>query len=555
MRSIQIIEKNGKLYFHRLTLNQRIQHVVLFISFTLLAATGLPLKFHHAWWGPKVYTLFGGIHYAPLLHRISAVVMTLTFIYHVVYVLICCYRYYILPLKEQGTLTFKTMLMAIMQMPMVPNLRDIKELFVVLKYFLFITNKRPSLVFHGLKEKFGYLAVFWGVPVIGISGYFLWYKEFFTRYFSGNVLNFAYIAHSDEAFLACIVIFIWHLYNVHLAPAVFPMGGAWLTGLIDEREMVEYHYEDYVKAMQAAGLQDRIRPNALQMSFARGFWAKTIKSAFMGIYIIAIVFATVSISRVIYHSVFIFGYQIVTTEPKKVETPVVPKFFEEVVLEAAEDKEFYRGYRFIEEQNVKKHYHRIELKVGPETTSHCIKCHGDLPHGKAENIKAFLNMHNLYFSCTTCHVRPKDDAHSLSYYWYRRSTGEIVLNPQIGDAPIDSLDIKLTPCETCDDAIDIDRINKERAASNSLVFSLEEKNLTKEQKKKIIEQIHKNIAKQPVGCNECHNKKSLFIPLLKAGYSKERVAMVASDQITKMIEQYEVFHTPKFLEPERRLLK
>ncbi len=555
MRSIQIIEKDGKLYFHRLTLNQRLQHFLLFISFTLLAATGLPLKFHHTWWGPKVYALVGGIHYAPLLHRISAVVMTAVFIYHLMYVLVCGYRYYILPLKKQGTLTLKTMITAIMQMPMVPNLTDIKELMVVFKYFLFLTNRRPSLVFHGLKEKFGYLAVFWGVPVIGISGYFLWYKEFFTRYFSGNVLNFAYIAHSDEAFLACIVIFIWHLYNVHLAPAVFPMGGAWLTGLIDEREMVEYHYQDYVKAMQDAGLQNRIRPNALQISFTYGFWAKSIKRAFLGIYIIAIVFATIAISRVIYHSVFIVGYQIVTTKPKQVETPAAPKFFEEVVLEASEGKEFYRGYRFVEEQQVRKHYHRIELKIGPETTSHCIKCHGDLPHGKVENIKAFLNMHNLYFSCTTCHVRPKDIEHPLSYYWYRRSTGEIVPNPQLGDAPIDSLDIKLCPCETCDHEIDLNKIRKERDESNKLLLRFEEKNLSKDQKKQIIQQIHKNTAKQPVSCDECHNKKSLFIPLLEVGYSQGRAAMVASDQITKMIAEYDVFHTPRFLEPERRPVK
>jgi hypothetical protein len=42
---------------------------------------------------------------------------------------------------------------------------------------------------------------------------------------------------------------------------------------------------------------------------------------------------------------------------------------------------------------------------------------------------------------------------------------------------------------------------------------------------------------------------------LKQAYSEVRVAIVASDQITKMIEQYEVFHTPKFLEPERQSLK
>jgi cytochrome b subunit of formate dehydrogenase len=419
MRSIQVIEKNGKLYFHRLTLNQRIQHIVLFVSFTLLAATGLPLKFHSTWWGPKVYALVGGIHYAPILHRVSAVVMTVSFLYHVIYVLVCCYRYYIVPLKEEGKFSVGNILLAITEMPMVPNLTDIKELFRVLKYFLFITNERPSLVFHGLKEKFGYLAVFWGVPVIGISGYFLWYKEYFTQFFSGNVLNFAYIAHSDEAFLASIVIFIWHLYNVHLAPAVFPMGAAWLNGSIDEREMVEYHYEDYVRAMKDAGLKDRIRPNALEISYKTGFLSRAVEKLFMAIFIVAIMGATISISRVIYNSAFIMGYQIVTTDQRhEAEVQEEPKFFEEVVLEAAEGKELYRGYRFIEEKKIKKHYHRIELKVGPDNASPCIKCHGDLPHGKSEELRAFLNMHNLYFGCRTCHVRPAEGEKALTYFWY-----------------------------------------------------------------------------------------------------------------------------------------
>ena len=100
-------------------------------------------------------------------------------------------------------------------------------------------------------------------------------------------------------------------------------------------------------------------------------------------------------------------------------------------------------------------------------------------------------------------------------------------------------------------APDSKEIDNERDGFSTLIGSLEEKGLSKEQKKKILEQIHKDTSKQPVTCNECHNKKSQFIPLLEIGYPKERVAMVTSDQITKMINQYEVFHTPKFLEPEK----
>ena len=99
---------------------------------------------------------------------------------------------------------------------------------------------------------------------------------------------------------------------------------------------------------------------------------------------------------------------------------------------------------------------------------------------------------------------------------------------------------------------DLKTIEQDRAVINTLVDSLKETGLGKEQKKEILKQIHKNTSKQPVTCNECHSKKSQFLPLIESGYSKERAAMVASDQITKMIDQYEVFHTPKFLEPERQ---
>ena len=79
MRKINVIEKKGNLYFQRLTLNQRLQHVVIFLSFTVLAVTGLPLKFHHTWWGERLYGYVGGITVAPFIHRVSAVVMTLGF--------------------------------------------------------------------------------------------------------------------------------------------------------------------------------------------------------------------------------------------------------------------------------------------------------------------------------------------------------------------------------------------------------------------------------------------------------------------------------------------
>ena len=59
--------------------------------------------------------------------------------------------------------------------------------------------------------------------------------------------------------------------------------------------MVEYHYEDYIRAMKDAGLQERIRPNALDRAYKTSFLARSVENLFMGVYIIAIIGATVVI--------------------------------------------------------------------------------------------------------------------------------------------------------------------------------------------------------------------------------------------------------------------
>ena len=549
MKSVKIIEKDGKLYFYRLTLNQRIQHVVMFLSFTLLALTGLPLKFHHTAWGEHLYPLVGGIHYAPLIHRISAVAMTALFLYHIVYVVVCAWKYYLKPLKDEGTLNLSSAVATLLQLPMVPNLTDMKELVITAKYFLFITNERPALVAHGLKEKFGYLAVFWGIPVIGLSGYFLWGESFFTQFFSGNVLNFAFIAHSDEAFLASIVIFIWHFYNVHLTPAVFPMGRSWLSGYMREREIMQYHYAQYEHSMKDAGYEDRIR-DIHTAPDKPGFIKKVFLKAYMGVMIVAVIVSTVVISRVIYESVFVFGYQIVSTAPEVHEEKLVePSFIEEIKLEGEGDKKFYRGFRVVKENQIKNHYHRIELDIVPDKISLCINCHGDLPHGSSEHVRSFLNMHNLYLACETCHVRSDKGKGKLHYYWYDRSTGEIVARPDIGDKQIDAMGIKLTPCVTCEGVSTVQEIESERALANDLMTRISDKALSTDEKKEIVQQIHTHISKQPVLCSECHNRKEPFLNLSEIGYPDHRIKAVANDQITKLVTEYKEFHTPSFLEP------
>jgi cytochrome b subunit of formate dehydrogenase len=252
--------KNGKKYFYRFSLNQRFQHMVLFTTVITLVLTGMPLRYPSAAWAQKIYAYFGGIQYAPVVHRVAGTILLLLFVYHIGYLVYTFYHYQMVPLLKKKELTPKRFVWLIIEQPLMPNLKDVKDIIQLLKYYLFLTNERPRGDMFTWKEKFDYWAPFWGIVIIGTSGVMMWHKEWFTRFLPGEVLNYALIAHSEEALLAALFLFIWHFYNVHFSTSVFPMGTQFLTGYLTEELMVEEHYAYYVAVMKKAGLENEILP-------------------------------------------------------------------------------------------------------------------------------------------------------------------------------------------------------------------------------------------------------------------------------------------------------
>ena len=251
---------SGKKYFFRFTLNQRIQHIILALTVVILALTGMPLKFHDAFWAPYLYALFGGIKAAPIVHKVTGTILLVLFVYHVIYVSYVIYKYEIVPLKHKEGLSVWKVLKILAQQPLVPNLKDARDIGALFKYLLFFTNKRPEGTRFTWKEKFDYWAPFWGMVIIGLTGLIIWNKVLTTKIVPGQIINFSLIAHSDEALLAALFLFIWHWYNVHFSTSVFPMGMVFLTGYLPEELMIEDHYEYYVEIMKKAGLENEILP-------------------------------------------------------------------------------------------------------------------------------------------------------------------------------------------------------------------------------------------------------------------------------------------------------
>ncbi len=184
-------------------------HVVIITTFMLLALTGLPLKFNYAPWAQTLIDALGGIDSTRFIHRVAAVG---TFGYLIAHVIEVLYRTFVR--GEKGMFWGPN--------SMTPQPKDVRDFFANLKYFLYL-GERPQGDRWTYFEKFDYLAVFWGVAMIGVSGLFLWVPEFFTQYLPGWTLNVAHVIHSDEALLATGFIFFFHFFHTHLRPESFPM--------------------------------------------------------------------------------------------------------------------------------------------------------------------------------------------------------------------------------------------------------------------------------------------------------------------------------------------
>jgi predicted CXXCH cytochrome family protein len=207
-------------YIRRFTRQQQFTHVLVILSFLSLALTGMMLKFSHTGWAQFMAGVLGGAENAGFIHRVAAV---MTFTYFALHLtgLVSLKRGRRIPLKE----------MVFGPNAMMFNKRDGEEFIASMKWF-WGKGPRPQYGRWTYWEKFDYLAVFWGVAVIGLSGLMLWFPEFFTKFLPGWVINVATIIHSDEALLATGFIFTIHFFNTHLRPEAFPMDTVIFTGVV-----------------------------------------------------------------------------------------------------------------------------------------------------------------------------------------------------------------------------------------------------------------------------------------------------------------------------------
>lgn len=237
-------------------------HLMVIVSFLGLALTGLPLKFSGTPWGKWLMDLLGGPASAGFIHRLCAVI---TFTYFAI-ALVMSVHFLFFDRTQKGTwwqrlfgpdsLCF--------------NWRDLRDLRGMFRWFFF-AGPKPRFDRWTYWEKFDFMAVFWGMLVIGSSGLLLWFPVFFGKFVPGWLFNVATIIHSDEALLATGFIFTIHFFNTHFRPEKFPMDKVIFNGEITGREMQEERSDQWERYTQEGRLDqllvERPAPAAWEIVF------------------------------------------------------------------------------------------------------------------------------------------------------------------------------------------------------------------------------------------------------------------------------------------------
>ncbi|MFP5276408.1 MAG: formate dehydrogenase subunit gamma [Acidobacteriota bacterium] len=250
-------------YFLRFTREQRYLHGVLFTTFLGLAATGLPLRFSGSFWARTFAAAVGGFGAILFFHKLCALVLTLAFLIHV---------------KDLFTRAFMNGEKGIFWGPtsMVANWKDAKDLAAHMRWMVGLGPK-PQFERYAYWEKFDYWAVFWGMVVIGFSGYAMWFAPFFAHFLPGWALNAVLVIHSEEGLLAILFIFSIHFVNTHLRPDSFPIDMVVFTGMESEEEFKHKRPLEYERLAAEGKLEARLgsEPPDWQRNFARvvGFTA------------------------------------------------------------------------------------------------------------------------------------------------------------------------------------------------------------------------------------------------------------------------------------------
>lgn len=488
----------------RLNCAERIQHLLVFVTFVLLVITGYMLKIPEKWiigmgdWGELIFV------YRGLAHRICGVAMILTSLFHVAYLMVC----------KDGRSFLKDM---------IPTWKDAKDIVHNIGYYLGKKPEPPQFKRFDYREKAEYLALVAGTIIISVTGILLWSEGYWSKF----VLDLSLLIHGMEAILATLAIIVWHFYAVHWKPGQFPMSRIWIDGKMSAHHLQAEHPLQYEEMVQAGKLAPVNNPGHGhghgEPHPSRSFGRRLLELlSFSSIFFFA--FVSVLLLKMLYF----------------------PPAATSVTQQAGSGKLM----EFIASGQAKKtdtHFHNTDetVKLTIAKPPICVTCHGTLPHGKSPDIRSFLNMHNYFMACETCHIRQADAPGEVRYVWYNNMTEEIVTT--IDETKNGYYGARLVPVATVegkarrlDEPTNPDFIKEYIATKDTL--SPEE-----QARAKVL--LHRDMSKKPLQCTECHGREP-YINFVKVGYSQKRAESLYRTEVADMIDKYMKFYLPTMFDSD-----
>ena len=216
-------------YIKRFDVHQRAQHYILLGSFIVLAVTGFLRGFPN-WPTFQWFTsIFGGTEVLRLVHDVAAFIMIADGIYHLGYI---GYGYFV---KHKSPAA------------MFPRWKDLKDMIHTVLWITGFYKSEPDYDHFQYGQKIDYWAIFWGMPVMAITGIIMMFPVFFSQWIDGQWFAVVAAAHRDEAVLAVGFILIVHMYYGHLQTSAFPVNTVMFTGRMLKSKYKQWFGREYAQ--------------------------------------------------------------------------------------------------------------------------------------------------------------------------------------------------------------------------------------------------------------------------------------------------------------------
>ena len=204
---------------------ERLFHLSLMLTFVIQSATGFGRLYITTTWGKTLCAWLGGYEACLAIHKAVGVLMIVGFILHTLYL--------------AQRVDWKNPIQSIFGPDsLVPNLDDVKHMKQRILWF-FGLAPAPRFDRWTYFEKFDYWAVYWGLPLLAVTGLMTMFPLMTSRLLPGWSLNIAVLLHRAEAILAVTYVFIVHFFVGHLRPLSFPMNEAMFSGSVPIHDVAE----------------------------------------------------------------------------------------------------------------------------------------------------------------------------------------------------------------------------------------------------------------------------------------------------------------------------